>query len=143
MSMENLYRTMIMEHSKYPKNKGLVSDDAYRTYHLKNPSCGDDITIQVHCIEDRIVDVRHEGKGCAICCSSASMMSEVIKGQTRSAAVDIAKEFYELVTGTIEESPVLQDANALAGVSKFPARVKCATIAWKAMEHALEEETNE
>ena len=78
-----------MDHYKNPRNKGLIQEDGYKTIHIKNPTCGDDITIQSH-IENGIVkDVRHDGTGCSICCSSASVMSEVVIGKTVEQATKI------------------------------------------------------
>lgn len=133
-NIDNLYRQVIMEHYKNPRNKGLVDDDTYHLLHLKNPSCGDDIYVQVKFENDRIVDVRHNGTGCSICCSSASVMSELLKGKTIDDANLIINDFYSVVKG---DSPLdeerLEEAIVYSGVSKFPARVKCASLAWKAV----------
>ncbi len=133
-NIDNLYRQVIMEHYKNPRNKGLVDDDNYHTLHLKNPSCGDDIYVQVKFENDKIVDVRHNGTGCSICCSSASVMSELLKGKTIDDANLIINDFYSVVKG---DSPLdeerLEEAVVYSGVSKFPARVKCASLAWKAV----------
>lgn len=133
-NIDNLYRQVIMEHYKNPRNKGLVDDDTYHLLHLKNPSCGDDIYVQVKFENDRIVDVRHNGTGCSICCSSASVMSELLKGKTIDDANLIISDFYSVVKG---DSPLdeerLEEAIVYSGVSKFPARVKCASLAWKAV----------
>ena len=82
-NIDNLYRQVIMEHHKNPRNKGLVEDDSYKLLHLKNPSCGDDIKVQVKFENDKLVDIRHNGTGCSICCSSASVMSEVLKNKSK------------------------------------------------------------
>ena len=79
-NISELYNQVINEHRKYPRNKGLI--EGYKTLHLKNPSCGDDVTVQVNIKEGKGVDVRHDGTGCVICCSSASVMSEVLIGKT-------------------------------------------------------------
>lgn len=133
-NIDNLYRQVIMEHYKNPRNKGLVDDDNYHTLHLKNPSCGDDIYVQVKFENDKIVDVRHNGTGCSICCSSASVMSELLKGKSIDIANEIIDDFYNVVKG---EEPAdeerLEEAVVYSGVSKFPARVKCASLAWKAV----------
>lgn len=133
-NIDNLYRQVIMEHYKNPRNKGLVEDDSYHTLHLKNPSCGDDIYVQVKFDGDKIVDVRHNGTGCSICCSSASVMSELLKGKTIEEATDLINDFYEVVKGNEPKNEEeLEEAIVYSGVSKFPARVKCASLAWKAM----------
>ncbi len=133
-NIDNLYRQVIMEHYKNPRNKGLVDDDAYHTLHLKNPSCGDDIYVQVKFDGNKIVDVRHNGTGCSICCSSASVMSELLKGKNIDNATEIIDDFYEVVKGnTPKDEDRLEEAIVYSGVSKFPARVKCASLAWKAV----------
>lgn len=133
-NIDNLYRQVIMEHYKNPRNKGLVEDDSYHTLHLKNPSCGDDIYVQVKFDGDKIADVRHNGTGCSICCSSASVMSELLKGKTIEEATDLINDFYEVVKGNEPKNEEeLEEAIVYSGVSKFPARVKCASLAWKAM----------
>lgn len=139
-NLQQLYRQVIMDHYKKPRNKGLVQDEAYHDVHLKNPTCGDDITVQVQ-VEDGIVkDVRHEGVGCSICCSSASVMSQTLKGKTVEEAQQITDNFYELVKGEeFDEDLDMGDAPVYQGVSQFPARIKCATISWKASEQALHE----
>jgi SUF system NifU family Fe-S assembly protein len=133
-NLENLYRQVIMEHYKNPRNKGLTDDQSYRKLHLKNPSCGDDITIQSKIANGQITDIRHEGTGCSICCSSASVMSETLKGKRINEAEAIIDDFYGIIKGEEPKDPeALDEALAYQGVSKFPARVKCATLAWKAM----------
>ena len=97
--ISDLYNQVINEHRKYPRNKGLVP--GYKTLHLKNPSCGDDVTVQVEIKDGKIVDVRHDGTGCVICCSSASVMSEVLIGKTVEEANEIIDDFYELIKGNL------------------------------------------
>ncbi|HAX73321.1 MAG TPA: SUF system NifU family Fe-S cluster assembly protein [Firmicutes bacterium] len=139
-NLQQLYRQVIMDHYKNPRNKGLLQNDGYHEVHLKNPTCGDDITVQVH-IEDGIVkDLRHQGTGCSICCSSASVMSQTLKEKTIDEAKEITDNFYELVKGNdFDEDLDMGDAPVYQGVSQFPARVKCATISWKAAEQAIKE----
>ena len=98
-NLEQLYRQVIMEHYKNPKNKGLINDEGYYTVHLNNPSCGDDVNVQVKIVDDVIVDIKHSGIGCSMCCSSASIMSETLKGKTTKEALEIIDNFYELVKG--------------------------------------------
>jgi len=138
MDINTLYRQVIMQHYSDPKNKGLINDSSYLTIHLNNPSCGDDLIVQVKFEEDVISDVRHLGKGCSICCSSASVMSESLKGKKKSEAILIINEFYELVKGNeFKKELFYPDMLAYGGVSKFPARIKCATLAWKAIEKGI------
>lgn len=144
MNIEHLYRQVIMEHYKHPENKGLISDERYLLIHFKNPSCGDDIKVQLLLEEGVIKDIKHEGKGCSICCSSASVASKALIGRTASDANLIIKEFYELVKGN-EFNPNILNGDALAyqGVAKFPARIRCATLAWNALEQGIEKEMEE
>ncbi len=139
--LEVLYRQVIMDHYKNPRNKGLFTDETYKTVHIKNPSCGDDITIQTKVSEDHIEDVRHDGSGCSICCSSASVMSETLKGKTIKDAKMITETYLNMLSNKeFNEDVELEDAVVYSGVRKFPARIKCASIAWKAFEGTLEEE---
>lgn len=144
MNIENLYRQVIMEHYKYPQNKGLISDENYLLIHFKNPSCGDDVKMQL-LIEDGVVkDIRHEGIGCSICCSSASVASVTLKGKTINEALAIIHEFYEMIKGLDYNKEILSgDAQAYVGVSKFPARIRCATLAWNALEQGIKKEMEE
>ena len=139
-NLEVLYRQVIMDHYKNPRNKGLLNNDKYKTIHIKNPTCGDDITIQ-SLIEDGLVkDVRHDGTGCSICCSSASVMSETLIGKSIEDATMIKDVYLNMLTNKeYDENVDLEEAIAYQGVSKFPARVKCASIAWKAFEGTLKE----
>jgi len=140
MDLNTLYRTVIMDNYKNPKNKGLVKSDKYHFVHLNNPSCGDDMNIELY-IENGIVkEVHHDGKGCSICCSSASVMSDTLTGKTVEDAKKLILDFYSLVMGNeplYEEE--LGEAIAYMGVKDFPARIKCATLAWKAIEQGISE----
>lgn len=138
MNIEHLYRQVIMDHYKNPKNKGFIVDNSYMTVHLNNPSCGDEMTVQVRVKDQKIVDIRHQGTGCSICCSSASVMSVTLKDHTVDEAQAILHEFYELIKGYPFNQDILKgDSIVYQGVSQFPARVKCATLAWKAAEQAI------
>lgn len=136
--LENLYRQIIMDHYKNPRNKGLKEDDSYVTARIKNPSCGDDVTIQTKVESGVVKDVRHEGSGCSICCSSASVLSVRMKNQTVEDALGLVDDYLKMIIDkntAINEQ--LDDALAYQGVRDFPARVKCATIAWKAFAETL------
>ncbi len=139
-NLEELYRQVIMDHYKNPRNKGLVNDLKYKTMHIKNPTCGDDITVQSKIENGKVVDVKQDGKGCSICCSSASVMSEVLIGKTTEEAKQITKTYLEMLTNKPYDKTVdLEGAIVYQGVNKFPARIKCASIAWKAFEKTLDE----
>ena len=144
MDLNTLYRTVIMDNYKNPKNKGLKRTDDYHFVHLNNPSCGDDMNVEIK-IEDGIVkEVRHDGHGCSICCSSASVMSETITGHNVNEALALCQDFFDMVKGEepkYEEE--LGEAIAYMGVRDFPARIKCATLSWKAVEQAINEVTKD
>jgi nitrogen fixation NifU-like protein len=136
MQLDELYRQVIMDHYQNPRNQGDLQGDAV-TVDLRNPSCGDEIKLQLR-VEDGVVrDVRFKGAGCSISMASASMMTEAIKGKTVSDALHLAQSFRAMVRGESVDTDDLGDLEALSGVSKFPARVKCATLAWQALQRAV------
>lgn len=138
-NLETLYREIILDHYKNPRNKGLLSDLSYVTIHIKNPSCGDDITIQSKIADGKILDCRHEGKGCSICCSSASVMSETVIGKDVEEAKNVAENYLKMVSNKEYDASVdFEEAAVYAGVKQFPARVKCASIAWNAFLQTLD-----
>ena len=138
INLEQLYRQVIMDNYKNPKNKGIILKPDYVNIHLKNPSCGDDMHVCCKVTNGVIEDVRHDGHGCSICCSSASVMSGLLKGKRVSEAREIINDFYEMVKGNeIIDEDRMDEAIAYKSVSQFPARIKCATLSWKAMEEAL------
>lgn len=138
MDMSKLYRQVIMEHYKNPVNKGLIADKDYLLIHMDNPSCGDKIDVQLKVNGNKIVDIRHEGVGCSICCSAASIASQTLKDITIDEGLAVINEYYELVKGLdYNENILTGEALAYQGVSQFPARIKCATLAWKAIETGL------
>lgn len=135
MQLDDLYRQVIMDHYQHPRNQGTLEQETV-SVDLRNPSCGDEITLQM-VVENGIVqDVRFRGTGCSISMASASMMTEAIKGQEIDAAVRLSHQFREMMTGQDVDLDALGELEALQGVSKFPARIKCATLAWQALERA-------
>lgn len=137
--LEMLYRTLIKDHSKNPKNKRII-EDATGEFKLFNPSCGDLVLVQFKLEDDIISDVCFTGQGCAISMASASMMTELMQGKTLEEAYRLMDTFYELVKGNQEtDTESLKDAVYLQGVSKFPTRIRCATLPWHALEQGLEE----
>lgn len=146
MSMQNnnldaLYRQVIMDHYKNPRNRGELVDDAL-TVNMNNPSCGDKIQLHLHVNDGVVNDAKFTGEGCSISLSSASMMTETVKGKTVDEALELSDIFSGMVQGEDydDEKYELGDIEALQGVTKFPARIKCATLAWKAMEKGLDKE---
>ncbi|HSH24559.1 MAG TPA: SUF system NifU family Fe-S cluster assembly protein [Massilibacterium sp.] len=139
--LDQLYRQVIMDHYKSPRNKGTFDDDTL-TVNMNNPTCGDRIQLQMKVEGDTIKEAKFTGEGCSISMSSASMMTEAVKGCTIEKALQMAELFSDMMQGK-EIDPdefTLEDIEALQGVAKFPARIKCATLAWKAMEKAVKEE---
>lgn len=138
MELDDLYRRVIMDHYKKPRNRGKIEEEAV-TIELNNPTCGDRISLQL-IVEDNIVkDARHTGEGCSISISSASMMTEAIKGKTVEQALDYADRFSHLMQGEDVTFDDYEDLEALSGVNKFPARIKCATLAWNALKKGITE----
>lgn len=136
-NLDALYRQVIMDHYKKPRNRGVLGDDSV-TVDLNNPTCGDRIQLTMK-VEDGIVqDAKFEGEGCSISMSSASMMTQAVKGKKVEDALKLSTIFSNMMQGKeYDDSVDLGDIEALQGVSKFPARIKCATLAWKAMEKGL------
>ena len=138
MELDDLYRRVIMDHYKKPRNRGKLDENSV-TIELNNPTCGDRISLQL-VVEDNIVkDARHTGEGCSISISSASMMTEAIKGKTVEQALDYADRFSHLMQGEEVTLADYEDLEALSGVNKFPARIKCATLAWNALKKGINE----
>lgn len=133
-NLDQLYRSVIMDHYKNPRNKGVL-DNGSMTVDMNNPTCGDRIRLTFD-IEDGIIkDAKFEGEGCSISMASASMMTQAVKGHSLGEAMQMSQEFTKMMLGedyVITEE--MGDIEALQGVSQYPARIKCATLAWKALE---------
>ena len=133
-----LYQEMILDHYRRPRNKGtLENPDA--SVEMKNPLCGDEIGLQVAFDGDCVCDLKFSGRGCSISQASASMMTQLVKGKGAEEIDAIRKQFRDLMLGdaTVANDPRLGSLRALSGVARFPARVKCALLAWSALERAL------
>ncbi|MFS0750976.1 Fe-S cluster assembly sulfur transfer protein SufU [Oceanobacillus sp. 1P07AA] len=138
-NLDTLYRQVIMDHYKNPRNRGTLEGD-FVTVDMNNPTCGDRIQLQLH-VEDGIVqDAKYEGEGCSISMSSASMMTQAIKGKKIEEALEMSHTFSDMMLGNDVDTEEMGDIEALQGVSKFPARIKCATLAWKAMEKGVHDQ---
>jgi nitrogen fixation protein NifU and related proteins len=138
MELDSLYQEVILHHYKHPLHKGLSGEKTVQVHHV-NPSCGDEITLNLQLDDDRVSDVTWDGVGCSISQASSSIMSDLVHGKTLSEAFVILEAFSELMAskGTLSGSEeILEDGVALAGVSKFPARVKCALLGWMAFKDA-------
>lgn len=141
--LDQLYRSVIMDHYKNPRNKGVLADNNV-TIDMNNPTCGDVIHLTLQ-VEDGIVqNAKFEGEGCSISMASASMMTQIVKGKSAEEAVKLAHVFSDMMLGKeVDDNVDLGDIEALSGVAKFPARIKCATLAWKAMEKGVGQEDSE
>jgi nitrogen fixation NifU-like protein len=138
MDLKELYRDVILDHNRRPRNFGRIEPcDAQAEGH--NPLCGDRLTLYVRLKDDRIEDIRFEGKGCAISTASASLMTEAVKGKERARVTELYGRIHDLLT----RQDAVPDASigklaALSGVREFPARVKCASLCWHTLNAALE-----
>ena len=139
--LDELYQEVILDHSRRPRNFGEMADARAVRVHGDNPSCGDEIYLAVRFGEDgSLGDIRFTGQGCAISRASASLMTMKSKGKSRVEVRELLDAFGTLITtGTGGEGTQLGDLRVMAGVTKFPQRVKCAMLAWRALEQALEE----
>ncbi|SFE21427.1 nitrogen fixation protein NifU [Paenibacillus catalpae] len=139
MQLDDLYRRVIMDHYKNPRNRGTLNTDAV-TINLNNPTCGDRISLQLQVEDGKVIDAKFSGEGCSISLSSASMMTEAVKGKTYDEALELAERFSGLMKGEDVEFQENEDIEALSGVNKFPARIKCATLAWNALRKGIEQQ---
>ena len=142
--LEDLYQEVILDHSRRPRNFGHLSDAAVRV-HGDNPACGDEIDLDVKFGEDgSLQDLKFSGHGCAISQASASMLTAKLKGKAREEVVETMRAFRDLVAGEgTEASSLAGDLRTMRGVRRFPQRVKCAMLAWRALEEALQKSTGE
>ena len=140
MDFEELYREVILDHARRPRNLGELLE-ADRHVHGDNPLCGDEVTVHVKFGQkDDIENITFTGNACSICMASASLMTQKVKRHTRAEAGALWRRFHDLLTAQ-PEPPLdedLGDLLALQGVRKFPMRVKCATLPWQALKEALE-----
>ena len=135
---EDLYQEMILDHYKSPRNFGKL-DAPDSEIEGRNPLCGDHLVLQVRFEGDQMAEVAFEGSGCAISTASASVMTEVVRGMTRSEFGQFFEAFHAMVTGGVSDTEVdLGKLAVFGGVSKFPARVKCAVLAWHTAKAAVE-----
>ena len=138
-----MYQEIIMDHYMHPHHKGLREPYDAQVHHL-NPTCGDEITLRVNLDGETIADVSYESEGCSISQASASVLTDLLIGRSVEDALSTYDEFLRLMQskGQLEpDEEVLEDAVAFAGVSKYPARVKCALLAWAAWRDAVTQVT--
>jgi nitrogen fixation NifU-like protein len=138
--LTDLYQEVVLDHSRRPRNFGELPGTAVRV-HGDNPSCGDEIHLAVRFGDNGSVEeIKFTGSGCAISQASASLMTMKLKGKARAEAVSMLNAFHDLVTMEKTDTPkTLGDLRVMSGVRKFPQRVKCAMLAWRAFEQALQE----
>jgi nitrogen fixation NifU-like protein len=144
MDLRELYQDIILDHGRHPRNFRAIEHPTH-TAQGHNPLCGDRVTIYLTLDGDRISDISFQGRGCAISTAAASLMTEILKGKTLRQAQDVFAQFHARVTGGEAGSvpPELEEEverlEPLTGVKSYPARVKCATLSWHALEAALKD----
>jgi nitrogen fixation NifU-like protein len=136
MELTDLYRDVILDHNRRPRNFGPL-EDAQAVAEGVNPLCGDRLTLRLNLADDRIENIRFEGQGCAISTASASLMTEAVKGKTRPEALALFDRVHRLLTDDAAGAENLGKLAALSGVREYPARVKCASLCWHTLASAL------
>ncbi|HWJ35218.1 MAG TPA: SUF system NifU family Fe-S cluster assembly protein [Steroidobacteraceae bacterium] len=137
MELDDLYRDVILDHNRRPRNFGVL-EPADASVEGFNPMCGDRLTVRLRMAGQTIADIRFEGQGCAISTASASLMTEAVKGKSRAEALALFDRVHSLLTDDDAPSDELGKLAALSGVREFPARVKCASLCWHTLASALQ-----
>jgi nitrogen fixation protein NifU and related proteins len=137
LPLQSLYQQVILEHYRKPRNRGELPEPDVEI-HMNNPTCGDEIILQLRLSGDRIEGIRFRGEGCSISQASASMMSQLLEGRSLEEARMLTIRFTEMMHGSSEAAAdkELGDLRALSGVARFPVRVKCALLGWNALQEA-------
>ena len=144
VSLESMYQQIILDHYKNPQHHALIEPYDAEVHHV-NPTCGDEVTLRVHVVDGVIEDLGWDGQGCSISQASTSVMSGLVVGTEITDALGLQEKFLEIMQSrgtyeiTDEDEEALDDAVAFEGVSKYPARVKCALLGWMAMKSAVAE----
>ena len=144
LATDSMYQQIILDHYKHPQHRGLPEAFDAEVHHV-NPTCGDEVTLRLRVVDGAIADLGWQGEGCSISQASTSVMSELVVGKPIDDALALQQRFLELMQsrGEVElteaDEEVLEDAVAFGGVSKYPARVKCALLGWMAMKSAVAE----
>ncbi|SIK80387.1 Possible SUF system FeS assembly protein [Mycobacteroides abscessus subsp. abscessus] len=139
MRLEQMYQEVILDHYKHPHHRGLREPFAAEVHHV-NPTCGDEVTLRVFVQDNKIADVSYDGQGCSISQAATSVLTDQVIGLTVDEALKTVASFNEMISsrGTIDgDEDVIGDGIAFAGVSRYPARVKCALLGWMAFKDAL------
>jgi nitrogen fixation protein NifU and related proteins len=136
--LSSLFQELILEHYKSPRNRGRIEDPT-AAVHMNNPTCGDEVHLQLRVRDGIIEDARFVGDGCSISQASISMMTQLVKGKPVAEALRLAARFTEMMHGDPEAArdKAMGDLRSLAGVAKFPVRVKCALLGWNALQDGL------
>jgi len=144
LNLNSLYQDLILDHYRKPRNKGELPEKTVEI-HMANPVCGDEIRLQLQIEDGKIVEARHVGQGCSISQAAVSMMTNLIKGRELSEAEGVAERFTAMMHGDEEAARdrTMGDLRALQGVSKFPVRIKCALLAFDALQEAIKKERGE
>jgi nitrogen fixation NifU-like protein len=138
VAIDELYKEIILDHYKSPRNKRELPDAAFRGSG-NNPLCGDEITVFANVEDGKVTELTYQGAGCSISQSSASMMTEAVQGQTVDEAKELAGQFRSMMAGELDpDEATFGDLVALKGVVKYPIRIKCAVLAWDTFQEALE-----
>jgi nitrogen fixation NifU-like protein len=146
LSLDSMYQQIILDHYKRPHHRGLPDSFDAEVHHV-NPTCGDEVTLRVRVSDGTVADVGWVGEGCSISQASTSVMSDLVVGRSIDDAMDLQLKFLALMQSqghaelTDDDAEALDDAVAFEGVSKYPARVKCALLGWMAMKGAVAEAT--
>lgn len=135
MNLDDLYRRVIMDHYKTPRNKGEIEDQTV-SVNLNNPTCGDRIVLQMVIEDDIVKNAKFTGEGCSISMASASMLTVAVKNKHIDEALQLANDFSEMMQGESKQFEY-EEIDALSGVSQFPARIKCATLSWNALKKGV------
>jgi nitrogen fixation NifU-like protein len=138
--LQDLYQAIILDHNRRPKNYGALEGATNRA-EGRNPLCGDEVAVELRVERDAIQDVRFTASGCAVSRAAASIMTQAVKGKSRDEVERLFQQFHELVTGRLKPTPqearTMGEIAAFSGVSRFPVRVKCASMPWHTLQAAL------
>ncbi len=144
MQLDSLYQDIILDHYKHPHHKGLREPFDAEVHHV-NPTCGDEVTLRVRLEGDVVADVSYDTMGCSISQASTSVLTDLLIGKSLDQAMRVQQEFLALMQGRGQVEPdeeMLEDAVAFSGVSKYPARIKCALLGWMAWKDATAQAVN-
>lgn len=139
LAIDDLYQDLVLEHKRSPRHFGVIAAPTHEAQG-RNPQCGDEVRVQLRVEGDRVRDIGFTGQGCAICIASTSMMTEAVLGSDVETARALQQRFRAVLTGQAEPDEVsLGKLASLAGVRRYPSRIKCGLLGWHALMHALQE----